>query len=312
MIAVVAATMALGVLAVAGWAGDPNFDPPTASGGPNPVTGGGDILYTVEFKYDGEMNHQALQHVRVAIDLPAGWTYAPPSEEDPTADPDVCTLTGSTLICERGAIRPGAVVTQKVKLRTGVVSALVTRTVKSRLTFDERDSDGSPGSGRTDNIPAPDVDVQVLPLTDNHFRTCADRDGDNVSTKLGASAANPLTTEMLIPGTTDLCSPVSTQELPADDPTVDACPEGVKCTTAIGITAAPQFDAADPITLTFSIYGVAKNIPWYKNAQLPAVPACSGDAGQASPDPCVDSRSKSSKVTELVVLWSGNDPSWQG
>jgi hypothetical protein len=248
----------------------------------------------------------------VQIELPSDWTYDPANEEDPTADPDLCTLTGSTLTCERGAIRPGAVVTQKVKLRTGAVSTISTRTVKSRLTFDERDSDGSPGSGRIDNIPAPDVQVQVLPVTNDHFRTCADRNGDNVSTKLGASAANALTTAMSVPGTTDLCSPVSTQELPADDPTVDACPEGVTCTTPIGITDAPQFEATDPITLTFSIYGVQKNIPWYKNAQLPAVPACSGDPGEASPDPCVEDRSKSGKVVELVVLWSGNDPSWQG
>jgi hypothetical protein len=295
-----AATAAFAVFAVAGWAGDPAFGPRTATLAPDPVTGGTDVLYNVTFPYTGNSN---LAHSEIRITFPADWTYAAPS------DPNVCQTTGPTsLTCARGSLRAG-VVTQEVRFKTTAVAETTPRTVSAILTYNEQATQGD--KGRIDFVTAPDATVNVKPPGDNDVSKCAAKNGETVSTKAGISETNALTTSMKVPATGKLCSPVSIQELPPNDPSVDACPEGVVCTTEIAITDAPLFTPAKPVELTFEIYG-EKPKAWYKNGQLPAVADCTGPPGTASPDPCISGRKNLSKGLRLTVLWSGNDPSWQG
>jgi hypothetical protein len=300
-LAAIAATFAFVLFAVAGWAGSPQFGPTTASLAPNPVTGGTDVLYNVTFPY---ADQSTLTRSEIRITFPADWTYAGP------ADPNVCQPTGPTsLTCARGAVRSGdPPVTQAVRFKTGAVAATTPRTVSAILTFHEQASQGD--SGRADFVAAPDATVDVAPPSDNHVSKCAAKGGETVSTKPGISETNLLTTTMKVPSTGSLCSPVSARELPPNDPSVDACPDGVECTTEIAITDAPLFTPANPVELIFDIYGKPKN--WYKNGQLPAVGDCTGPPGTASPDPCISNRKNLAKGLRLTVLWSGDDPSWTG
>lgn len=300
-LAALAAGTAFVIFAVAGWAGSPQFGPRTASLAPNPVTGGTDVLYNVTFPY---LDGSSLTHAEIRITHPADWTFASP------ADPNVCQVKGPTsLTCGRGTVRKGdPPVTQEVRFKTSAVTVKTPRTVSAILTYNEQASQGD--SGRADFITAPDATVDVKPAGDDDVSKCAAKNGETVATKAGISETNQLTTSMKVPSTAKLCSPVSAQELPPNDPTVDACPEGKECTTEIAITNAPLFTTAKPIELTFEIFGKPKD--WYKNGQLPAVPDCTGSPGTASPDPCISGRKNLSKGLRLTVLWSGNDPSWQG
>jgi hypothetical protein len=300
VLAAIAATFAFVLFAVAGWAGSPQFDPRTASLAPHPVTGGTDVLYNVTFPYTG---NSTLAHSEIRITFPADWAYAAPS------DPNVCQTTGPTsLTCARGSLRRG-VVTQAVRFKTGPVAVTTPRTVSAILTYNEQETQGD--NGRADFVTAPDATVNVSPPGDNNVSKCAAKGGETVSTKAGISETNALTTSMKVPSTAKLCSPVSIQELPPNDPSVDACPDGVVCTTEIAITDAPLFTPAKPVELTFEIYG-EKPKAWYKNGQLPAVADCTGPPGTASPDPCISGRKNLSKGLRLTVLWSGDDPSWAG
>jgi hypothetical protein len=299
-LAAIAATSALVIFAVAGWAASPQFGPRTASLAPNPVTGGTDVLYSVTFPYIGS---STLARSEIRITFPADWTYAAPS------DPNVCQTTGATsLTCARGSLRAG-VVTQEVRFKTTAVTVTTPRTVSAILTYSEQASQGD--QGRADFVAAPDATVNVKPPGDNDVSKCAAKNGETVSTKAGISETNALATSMKVPATAKLCSPVSIQELPPNDPSVDACPDGVECTTEIAITDAPLFTPAKPVELTFEIFG-EKPKAWYKNGQLPAVPDCTGAPGTASPDPCISGRKNLANGLRLTVQWSGDDPSWQG
>lgn len=300
-LAALIAVLAFISFTVAGWAGDPKFNPTSAS--LSPVTGGEDVLYTATFPYIGS---RTLTHPEVRITFPADWTYAAP------ADPNVCQLTSATsLTCVRQTVKPGdPPVTQAVRFKTTAVTTTVQRTVSSIFTYAEQASQGD--NGRADNVAAPDAKVDVDPPNDNSISTCAAKNGGTVSTKQGVSETNKLTTTMILPATAALCSPASAKELPPNDPSVAACPPGVTCTAEIAITNAPLFTAAKPIKLIFEMIVKPKN--WYKNGQLPAVPNCKVmGGGTADPDPCITKQENLSKGGQrLTVNWSGLDPRWTG
>ena len=280
---------------VAGWAGDPQFGTIESSLAPAPaVTGGGDVLYTVTYPYTGRAT---LTHSVVEITFPAGWTFAAP------AAPNVCVqATSTTVRCDRGSIGSGdPPVVQAVRFTTPEALAATPREVKSILTFKESGSDQN--KSHVDSVDAPAATVNVVPPSDNHVSKCAAKGGATVGTKSGISETNGLTTTINVPPTTGLCSPVSAQEFPPQDPAVTACPT---CTTEVSVTATPLFSAANPIELVFEIYGKPKT--WFKNG-VP-VPACTGPG--ATPDPCISQRSNIGKGLRLKVLTSGNDPSWEG
>jgi hypothetical protein len=284
---------------VAGWAGDPQFGTTEASLAPAGVTGGSDVLYTATFPYQGR---QTLTHGEVVITFPADWTYATPSA------PDVCTQTSATTLrCDRETLRPGdPPVTQAVRFTTPTaLTPQLGKQVSSFFTYDEGGSDQD--RGRSDRALAPDQFVDVLPPSDNHTSKCASKNGDTVATKGGISETNALSTAIVVPSTTALCSPVSVQEFPLGAP-ASACPEGVDCTTGVSVTSTPLYTTGNPIKLIFEVYGKPKS--WFKDGVL--VPPCTGAAGTASPDPCISGRSNISKGLRLTVLSSGNDPSWEG
>jgi hypothetical protein len=301
-LAALAAVFAFGLFTVAGWAGDPQFDPITSSLAPDPVTGGGDVLYNVTYPYTGK---GTLTHAEIRITHPADWTYAAP------ADPDVCQTTGATtLTCFRGATRAGdPPVNQAVRFTTGAVDSSEVRTVNSIFTFREQATQGD--LGRIDFVSAPRADVQVVPVSNDHVSKCAAKNGETVSIPGAVSETDAMKITMRIPANAAaLCSPVSAQELPPNDPSVDACPDGIVCTTEIAVVNAPLFTPANPITLNLEIFGKVKS--WYKNGQLPAIAECSGPPGTASPDPCVLKPANISKGQRWTFLWSGDDPSYGG
>jgi hypothetical protein len=298
-----AAVLAFGIFAVAGWAGDPQFDEITASLAPDPVTGGGDVLYTATYPYTGK---GTLTRAEIRITFPADWTYAGP------ADPDVCQTTGpTTLTCVRATTRAGdPPVIQAVRFTTKAVDSDQLRTVNSIFTFREQATQGD--QGRIDFVSAPDAEVHVVPVSNDHVSKCAAKNGETVSTPGAVTATDAMKITMAIPANAAaLCSPVSALELPPGDPSVDACPEGIVCTTETAVVSGPLFTPANPIKLTLEIFGKVKS--WYKNGQLPALAECTGPPGTANPDPCISGRPANlAKGQRWTFLWSGDDPSYGG
>jgi hypothetical protein len=295
-----AAILAFVMFTVAGWAGDPQFDPPSASLAPDPVTGGGDVLYNVTFPYTGQ---QTLTRSEIRITFPADWDYAAP------ADPDVCNQSNpTTLICVRGTIRSGAPpVTQAVRFTTGEVDVETPRIVSSVFTFFEQASQGD--KGRADSVSA-DAKVQVVPVSNDNVSKCAAKNGESVETPGAVTEADPMKITLAIPANAAaLCSPVSALELPPGDPAVDACPGDIVCTTETAVVSAPLFTPANPIKLTLDVFVKVKT--WYKNGQLPALADCTGPPGTADPDPCISERPKG-QGQRWTFLWSGDDPSYGG
>jgi hypothetical protein len=301
-LAALAAVLAFGMFTVAGWAGDPQFDEITSSLAPDPVTGGGDVLYNVTYPYTGK---GTLTRAEIRITFPADWRYARP------ADPDVCQTTGpTTLTCVRGTTRAGdPPVTQAVRFTTGAVTSDESRTVSSIFTFREQATQGD--QGRIDFVTAPDAEVDVVPVSNDNVSKCAAKNGETVSTPGAVTETDAMKITMAIPATTALCSPVSAVELPPGNPAVDACPGDIVCTTETAVVATPLFTPANPVTLTLEIFGKVKD--WYKNGLLPALAKCTAP-GTANPDPCIsgnpDNVGKGGQ--RWTFKWSGDDPSYGG
>jgi hypothetical protein len=299
-LAALAAVLAFGLFTVAGWAGDPQFDPITSSLAPDPVTGGGDVLYNVTYPYTG---NGTLTHAEIRITHPADWTFAAP------ADPNVCQTTGpTTLTCVRETTRKGdPPVTQAVRFTTGAVASSESRRVSSIFTFREQATQGD--QGRVDFVSAPDADVQVVPVSNENISKCAHKNGETVSTPGAVTEADAMKITMAVPATTALCSPVSALELPPGDPAVDACPGDIVCTTETAVVSTPLFTPANPVRLILEIFGKVKT--WYKNGLLPAIAKCTGPT--ANPDPCISGNPTNiPKGQRWTFLWSGDDPSYGG
>jgi hypothetical protein len=293
------AILAFATFTVAGWAGDPQFDPITSSLAPNPVTEKGDVLYTATYPYTGK---GTLTHAEIRITFPADWTYARP------ADPDVCQTTGpTTLTCVRGTTRAGdPPVVQAVRFTTGG-AAPDPKTVSSIFTFREQATQGD--QGRVDFVSAPVAAVKVVPVSNDNVSKCAGKNGETVSTPGAVTETDAMKISLTTPATTALCSPVSAVELPPGNPAVDACPEGIVCTTETAVVDAPLFTPTNPIKLVLEIYGKAKT--WYKNGLLPAIANCTGPT--ANPDPCISGNPTNvPKGQRWTFLWSGDDPSYGG
>ena len=314
---VVAATVAaaVGVGAIAARGGQPMVDSETSLA-PDRVTSGLETLFSASFENTGG---NTLTNAEILVTLPAGAAFA-------FADPAVCTAgaaaqDGTILVsCPRGQMRTGTRFDQQIVFKAPTVTSALpqTTTVKSRLIFNERDSDGNTGKQHVDTIFA-DAITSVHAVSRNLIGKCVSKSGETLSTAgIATSKDNLQITVATVPANaSQACSPVVLEEKPAGSEPA-TCPTGVTCQTEVSTTASPPFSVTSPVHLTFLIDGALfKKAPdpatfvWYKNGI--AVPNCAVGSTGATPDPCVESRGRhGSKGIALGVRWSGNDPSWQG
>jgi hypothetical protein len=305
--AAVATAVLVGALAALG--GQPQVVT-TQSVAPNPVTSGMDTLYATSYTNTGGTT---LTNASIVVTLPAGSAFQ-------FADPAVCTAADPAedgtiaVTCPRGQMPNGTTFPQQIVFAAPTVTTgFLPITVSSKLTFNERDSDGTLGPQHTDTVFAGDVATNVYPVSRDLLGKCVSKNGGSLSTEGSAtSKTNPQITSATIPANTTLaCSPVVLQEKPAAGVT-GVCP--TTCQTQISVTDAPQFPT--PMALTFtidgSLFGKAPDVTtfkWYKNGTL--VPNC--DPDQPALDPCIESRAPNGKGgIKLGVRWLGNDPSWGG
>jgi hypothetical protein len=198
-------------------------------------------------------------------------------------------------------------VVQAVRFTTKAVDSNELRTVSSIFTFREQATQGD--QGRIDFVSAPDAEVHVVPVSNDNVSKCVAK-GESVSTPGAVTEADAMKITLAIPANAaGLCSPVSALELPPGDPSVDACPGDIVCTTETAVVSAPLFTPANPIKLTLDVFVKVKT--WYKNGQLPALADCTGPPGTADPDPCISGRPKG-QGQQWTFLWSGDDPSYGG
>jgi hypothetical protein len=280
-----------------GRADDPQFGEITSSMGPGIVDANADVLVKASWHY---IDTRTLNHSKVQFTLPAGWTLV-------KGDPDVCTQTGNTVTCPRGTIRPDDVIAQAVELKTD--GDLGSATVESDLLF----SEGPENPGRIQTQPAPDVGTTVIAAGSgepNKVGKCVGGNGGSVSTDPGAGNSETTAT---VPGTDELCTPISITERVRLNAT-ETCIPDYACVLDVVTTDSALFPAADPIKLKIVFRGQGiNNLPllFVSNTRQIQVPECTDD-DVAAPDPCVaDKRTRQQSVT-WFVNWTGADPGWTG
>ena len=277
---------------------------------PSLVSTGRAAFYSATWVNQG---NPTVANPEIAITLPAGSTVV-------SADPAVCLVllpsdsSGAVVVsCERENLVSGASITQQLLVQVPTVTVSTDTAVTAVLSGDEGTNDGN--KSHTDTFPAPDQALTVLSGDADAAGGCL-RAGEQLATRPGLSAANPLITTAGLAGPSgQLCAPVTVQERAATSPT-EACGAGAQCSTDIAVTDFIQVvsqPVSVPVQLTFSVVASNRNITWYKNGA--AVADCRGaTALPAGVDACVNSRSKlSSAGVQLGVLWrAGVDPTWRG
>ena len=278
---------------------------------PNLVSTGRAAFYSATWVNQGS---PTVANPRVVITLPAGSAVV-------SADPAVCSVSlpsgpaGAVVVtCERDNLASGASVTQQLLVQVPAVTVSTNTAVTAVLIGDELANDRN--RSHTDTFPAPDQALTVVSGDADAAGGCLRTGEEQLATRPGLSAANPLITTAGLAGPSgQLCAPLTVLERAATSPT-EACGAGATCTTDIAVTDFIQVasqPASVPVQLTFTVVASNRNITWYKNG-VPVADCRGATALPAGVDACVNSRSKlSSTGVQLGVLWrAGVDPGWRG
>jgi hypothetical protein len=292
------ATAAAGVFALVGRADDPLFDNPSSSLQPGFIDAGKTVLYHTQWH---DNDNRTFTHAQVEVFVPAGWTLE-------SSAPGGCTQAnaGATVICPKGTLRFGQVVSQDVRLTSN--SVIGTATVDSQLTFYE----GPGNPGRVNHVPSDvypvgrQVEVIDPAANPNKAGDCAAA-GGHVSTDAGVGESD---TDATAPSTGKLCTPITIDEPPRTDPTQFCLDD--QCVTDLVKTDAPVGDPTKPIKLKIVFRGTGLNnrdLIFSSAGNSSPVGPCANQ-NVASPDPCwYDRRARQQSVT-WYVNWSGVDPIW--
>ncbi len=138
-------------------------------------------------------------------------------------------------------------------------------------------------------------------------------EGDTVVTGTTVSKNDPLATSADIPET-PLGTPVTINEVNATGPG-DACGPAADCFGQISeITVGATFTPGGPMTFIFTVDGsqvpYGSLLPLYHDGVL--VPDCTGGSGEASPDPCVASRTYVPGTHDpIFTVYSSTNGRWR-
>lgn len=251
------------------------------SGSPNPVTAGTTVAYKTTFTNG---TSQALPNTTLDAPAPNGFSIVSASSSGS------CSTSSSDATCTFGTLNPGASVSATVIMN--VPSA--TGDVNSAVTWTSGDGDDD-----SDDVTLPaSTTVTVTAPSTNGVSEYVLPAGGTVSTGSTTSPTNPQSTTADVPSTPNGV-PVTLAEVDATGPQ-DACGPGATCVGQISVITinAPPFPITDPLhfMLLFDSSELGHHITKKQALKLPLfhdgvlVPACTGAAGVASPDPCVSLR----------------------
>ena len=270
---------------------------------PDPVTSGRNVGYTTSFT---NQSQSTLTHLQLSVPAPSGGAavLGLPSS--------ACGAKGSAVVCAFGSIASGATVQATIVLRAPSATAPFTTT--ATWSVDESFNDNPKPDPHRDNFTATDT-THVQARSQDAVSEYVLPSGEALTTDpgTGATRTNPQVTTVVVPPT-PLGVPSGAAEVDAAGP-ADSCGPAADCFGQVSVVTvdAPPFPAAGPLKLVFGLDASeipggtkTRDIPMYHNGVL--VPACTGQAGVASPDPCVSSRVQTNRTkdVEITVLSSTN------
>jgi uncharacterized repeat protein (TIGR01451 family) len=289
LLSVLATAAALAATPAAGLSADGPTVTPSISDAPDPVTAGKPVNYLTTLSNDGPAT---VTHVELALPLPSGLTAV-----SATPSAGSCTTHPAEVDCTIGMLAAGESVQVSV---TADTSSTGTVSVTAQWTADIGQDDPHHYFASTS--------TSVVAQSQDLVAEFAPPVGDTVTTDpgTGATATNPQVTTARIPATA-AGTPATLAESNASGPN-DGCGPGATCFGQIStITIGQAFSPGNPLRFTFVLdateipaHTKASKIPMFHDGVL--VPSCTGAAGQASPDPCVASRTQNKKTKDVVII----------
>jgi uncharacterized repeat protein (TIGR01451 family) len=245
----------------------------TVSQAPDPVSVGQTVAYTTVFKSTRDLNNMGVRDIP-----PNGLTFV-----SATPSSGTCAKKPSAVTCKIGTIHAGSTVTVVFVFRVPQTPGTLTNSVRWTGTTAGYHPSGIKVTRKTVTT--------VVPRTPNLIATYVLPAGDTVATGNTVSNDVPQATSADIPET-PLGTPVTINQVAASGP-ADACGPAANCFGKISeISVGSTFTQNGPMTFVITVdssqipYG--SSLPMYHDGVL--VPNCTGAPGQASPDPCVASR----------------------
>jgi uncharacterized repeat protein (TIGR01451 family) len=266
---------------------------------PDPVTAGEPLRYVTTLSDDGPAT---ITHVELVLPLPAGITAV-----SATPSSGSCTTRLDEVNCTIGSLAAGGTVRVGVIAQTSSVGAVSTT---AQWTADiGQNNPHQYFATATTTIAAESQDL---------LAAYAPAAGATLTTDpgTGATAFNPQVTTAAIPATPD-GTPATLAESNAAG-AGDACGPSANCFGQIStITIGQTFTPGNPLRFTFVLdsteipaHTKVSKIPMFHDGVL--VPSCTGAAGQASPDPCVVSRTQNKKTKDVaIVVLSSTNGRWR-
>jgi hypothetical protein len=288
VVTVAVAAAAAGLTAGAGLAADP--EPTfTVAQAPEPVTAG------LQARYDfAIVNGTAgsMFNSQLVDTLPAGATVA-----SVTPSQGTCTVTGATIRCQLGVVRPGASASVRIFLTAPASNFENCGTLNWHVIV------GSSTEQRTRTV----CDAtEVRAANDPNFRGGCVGGNGTISTGTTATPADPQNTALTTPG--GEC--ITVAEVNATSPQ-DACGAGATCKTQISEIEHPPCTASAPctviLTFDFATYGKIATV-YFEGVR---VKWCT-TPGVASPDPCILKKHLLADGDNQFTLLSAIDARYRG
>jgi uncharacterized repeat protein (TIGR01451 family) len=257
---------------------------------PDPVTAGEQVRYLTTLTNEGPAT---ITHVELAFPLPAGMTV-----DSATPTTGTCTQASAEVDCQIGKLAAGD------SVQVGVIANAPSQTgsvsVTAQWTADIGQDDPHQYFAT--------ATTSVVARSQDLIADYAPPAGETLTTDpgTGATTSNPQVTTARIPASAE-GTPATLAESNASGP-ADGCAPSATCFGQIStITIGQTFSPGNPLRFTFGLdateipaHTKVSKIPMYHDGVL--VPSCTGSAGQASPDPCVASRTQNKKTKDVAIV----------
>jgi hypothetical protein len=254
---------------------------------------GADLTSRNVINTTGDVDNGEFKPTPTNTPTPTGMPPTATPTNSPSATGTVtATPSAASTLTATASATPTSTVTD-----TPTSAATATATSTSTVT-QTATSDVSTATTTPTNTPTPEVQVTSVPAGGS---ATTDTEGD------GATAADPLETTITSPN----AGPVSITETSASV----LPPPGFTLVGQVVDINAPPATAASPLVIAFEIAAAAipagsdqDSIQVLKDGVL--VPACTGAAGVASPDPCVASRQLLANGNVQITVLTSNASLW--
>jgi uncharacterized repeat protein (TIGR01451 family) len=266
---------------------------------PDPVTAGESLHYLTTLTDDGPAT---ITHVELALPMPAGITAV-----SATPSTGSCTTQAGEVDCTIGNLAAGGSVQVSVIAQTSSAGAVSTTAQWTADIGQDNPHQYFVTAATTVQAQSQDLLAAYTPAAGATLTT---------DPGTGATASNPQVTTARIPATV-AGTPATLAESNASG-AGDACGPSASCFGQIStITIGQAFTPGNPLRFTFVLdateipaHTKVSRIPMFHDGVL--VPSCTGAPGQASPDPCVVSRTQNKKTKDVAIaVLSSTNGRWR-